>query len=366
MLGAWDFPFADGAGHPGTPISRDGSLLLTGWALGDKTLPDIRVLVDGKSVDEIAPDFRREDIDIIFHTQKPEAAPSGWISVIDTTRFKPGMHEIEVKLVGGILKSHTLGKRHIDFRPREEAREASSAFLRQVLRGDDRHIEERHQHYFGATPGGWRKNPSSAMGFSDQARDIFQTCGATLVVGAGVNNTVERVYQLDIFDYPNVDVATSGGPFPFADASFDGVICENVIEHVPDPKFLVKEIERVLKPGGRIGINGTNLHFTHGFPFHYFNPTEWGMKLLLEQEAGFEGVYHNPDIVGSLRTVLTYFENALAPAGREALARHTFAEIMSALRGSGPESAVAAIRSIAPAAEKALSTNVYFLGTKKN
>src|SRR5262249_50381044 len=146
---------------------------------------------------------------------------------------------------------------------------------------------------------------------------------------AGINNTVDGVYQMDIFDYPNVDVAYSGGSFPYGDSSFDGVICENVIEHVPDPRFLVKEIERVLKPGGRIGINGTNLHFTHGFPSHYFNPTEPGMKLLMEQEASFQGAYFNPDIVGSMRTVLTYFENALTPVGREALGKHTFAQIMS-------------------------------------
>ena len=39
-------------------------------------------------------------------------------------------------------------------------------------------------------------------------------------------------------------------PFPFPDASFEGATCIEVLEHLYDPKFCVKEIARVLKPGG--------------------------------------------------------------------------------------------------------------------
>lgn len=38
---------------------------------------------------------------------------------------------------------------------------------------------------------------------------------------------------------------------PFADASFDAVICSEVLEHIPDYRSAVMEIARVLKPGGR-------------------------------------------------------------------------------------------------------------------
>ena len=38
---------------------------------------------------------------------------------------------------------------------------------------------------------------------------------------------------------------------PFADGSFDLVICSHVLEHIPDDRKAMSEILRVLKPGGR-------------------------------------------------------------------------------------------------------------------
>lgn len=42
----------------------------------------------------------------------------------------------------------------------------------------------------------------------------------------------------------------SGHQLPFADASFDRVICSEVLEHIPDYRSVLREISRVLKPGG--------------------------------------------------------------------------------------------------------------------
>ncbi len=42
----------------------------------------------------------------------------------------------------------------------------------------------------------------------------------------------------------------NGLHLPFADGTFDKVICSEVLEHIPDYRGVLKEIQRVLKPGG--------------------------------------------------------------------------------------------------------------------
>ncbi|MFU8764253.1 MAG: class I SAM-dependent methyltransferase [Haliea sp.] len=42
---------------------------------------------------------------------------------------------------------------------------------------------------------------------------------------------------------------------PFPDASFDKVICSEVLEHIPDYRAALKEIRRVLKPAGLLCVS---------------------------------------------------------------------------------------------------------------
>ncbi len=50
-------------------------------------------------------------------------------------------------------------------------------------------------------------------------------------------------------------VRGSGLILPFADHTFDVVICSEVLEHIPDYESVLEEIRRVLKPGGRISVS---------------------------------------------------------------------------------------------------------------
>ena len=45
-------------------------------------------------------------------------------------------------------------------------------------------------------------------------------------------------------------IAAAGERLPFAEASFDVVLCDNVVDHAEDPARIARELARVLAPGG--------------------------------------------------------------------------------------------------------------------
>ncbi len=54
-------------------------------------------------------------------------------------------------------------------------------------------------------------------------------------------------------------VAACGESLPFADQSFDVVLCDNVVDHAESPKRIVSELVRVLAPGGLLYFT-VNVH----------------------------------------------------------------------------------------------------------
>jgi SAM-dependent methyltransferase len=67
----------------------------------------------------------------------------------------------------------------------------------------------------------------------------------------------------DVPGNPHADLHGSLESIPVEDESFDVVLCLQVLEHVPDPAAAVRELHRVVRPGGRVLLS------THGvYPFH--------------------------------------------------------------------------------------------------
>lgn len=59
-------------------------------------------------------------------------------------------------------------------------------------------------------------------------------------------------YTTTDLESPLADVKADICQLPFADASFDWILCNHVLEHIPDDRQAMKELYRVLKKGGRL------------------------------------------------------------------------------------------------------------------
>lgn len=79
----------------------------------------------------------------------------------------------------------------------------------------------------------------------------------------------ENVYGIDVqvTNYKRGVVRGNATTLPFKDETFDVVIAGELIEHIPQPLLLLREIERVLRRGGVISHNSKHPQF----PLHLEN-----------------------------------------------------------------------------------------------
>jgi SAM-dependent methyltransferase len=76
---------------------------------------------------------------------------------------------------------------------------------------------------------------------------------------------------------------------PFRGATFDTIVCTQVLEHVSAPWMVASEIFRTLVPGGHLIVTAPFSYFLHDEPYDYYRYTAYGVKSLFTQ-MGFEAV----------------------------------------------------------------------------
>jgi len=64
-----------------------------------------------------------------------------------------------------------------------------------------------------------------------------------------------------------------GEPLPLPDDSYDAVICFNTLEHIYDATDVLKELHRVVRPGGAVHVIVPFMFRIHGHPDDYFRAT---------------------------------------------------------------------------------------------
>lgn len=129
--------------------------------------------------------------------------------------------------------------------------------------------------------------------------------GRVLLVSEGTEPAIRQMFPVDtaftVTSYPPVDVTDLG---LFADASFDCVVTDQVLEHVRQPWRALAEQRRVLVPGG-VALN-TSCSFN---PVHdrcdYFRFMPDGFRSLHEDLVGrveMSGSWGNRESIGRFVT----------------------------------------------------------------
>lgn len=85
----------------------------------------------------------------------------------------------------------------------------------------------------------------------------------------------------------DVDCFYDGKTLPFQDESFDGIFSSEVFEHIFNLEEIIRELNRVLKPGGQMLITVPFVWNEHEQPYDFARYTSFGISDLL-QRNGFE------------------------------------------------------------------------------
>jgi len=122
--------------------------------------------------------------------------------------------------------------------------------------------------------------------------------GEVLDVGCGrmpykrlILSSISRVtscigLDLATSDYGVADLFWDGQTIPLPNASVDTAMLTEVLEHCPDGEAVLREVHRVLRPGGFLFLTVPFIWPIHCVPYDEFRYTPFSLRRLLEK-AGF-------------------------------------------------------------------------------
>jgi SAM-dependent methyltransferase len=124
---------------------------------------------------------------------------------------------------------------------------------------------------------------------------------------------VTRYVGLDIAAGAAVDIVVDPEqPWPIPDASIDGILSTQVLEHVTRLPLTLVEMARILRPGGDLLLTVPFICQAHGLPHDYARFTTNGIRVLFEKD------YEILEVIGLGRagaTIgnlwLTWLENSM-------------------------------------------------------
>jgi SAM-dependent methyltransferase len=113
--------------------------------------------------------------------------------------------------------------------------------------------------------------------------------------------------QSRVWDTSRIDLVSDISAIPAPDASFDAVLCSEVLEHVPEPTHALDEFARLLKSGGILILTAPFASNVHMAPYHFCSGFSkyWYQHHLQQRGFRIQTLVANGDWYALLRQEVT-------------------------------------------------------------
>ena len=135
----------------------------------------------------------------------------------------------------------------------------------------------------------WLQEQATVMGPAGGYRVLDVGCGPKPYYPFFAERASEYV-GVDIVAQPAADLVGRVEDLPVEDASFDVVLCTQVLEHCDDPRRAVAELRRVTAAGGRVLASTHGVQVYHPSPQDYWRWTHGGLRRLFEESASWASI----------------------------------------------------------------------------